>query len=106
MKADVFYNDLKAGLLEKSDGLYRFTYDSNYLNNTSAMPISYSFPLQEETFESTSLFAFFMGLVSEGWLLHMQSRSQKIDENDYFALLLANGEDLIGATTVKPRVEK
>ena len=45
---------------------------------------------------------FFENLVSEGWLRKLQSQQQKIDENDRFGLLLANGGDLVGAVTVEP----
>ena len=46
-------------------------------------------------------FPFFESLVSEGWLLKIQSQALKIDERDFFSMLLENGEDLIGGIKIK-----
>ena len=53
-KADVFYHDRFAGVLEETDAGYRFTYDAAYLKRGKA--VSLSLPLREEPFESTILF--------------------------------------------------
>jgi len=106
LAGEVFINHEKAGLLEKTEGKYFFRYLKDYLDSPAACPISYSFPLREMPYESEELFPFFSGLVSEGWLLKMQSQAQKIDERDHFSLLLANGEDLIGAISIRPKDSK
>jgi serine/threonine-protein kinase HipA len=59
-------------------------------------------PLQEAPFESDVLFSAFANKLSEGANKAMQSRLLKIDENDYFGLLLATaGGDGIGPLTIK-----
>lgn len=99
-KANVYYKDQLAGkLLERKEG-YEFKYELEYL--AGGTPIGFNFPLQEEVFISKTLPSFFENLVSEGWLRKLQSQEQKIDENDRFGLLLANGLDLVGAVSVEP----
>ncbi len=101
MKAAVYYNHILAGYLEKSGSSYFFEYTSNYL--TSALPaISFSFPKQTKVFESSSLFPFFSGLLSEGINKEIQCKSLQIDEKDEFTRLLKTAQnDTIGAITVR-----
>ena len=101
-KADVYLGDKKAGLLEKTDKGYRFTYYRGYLSSKDAQPISLSFPLIEKVYESESLFPFFLGLIPEGWLLDIMSRTLKIDPENAFDILLATCGDCIGAVKVIP----
>ena len=99
--AQVFYNGQLAGVLSKSAGVYRFAYDKNYLA-TATQPVSLTLPLREEPYESEILFPAFVNRLSEGANKAMQSRLLKIDENDYFSLLLATaGNDTIGPLTIK-----
>lgn len=97
--ANVYFNERLAGKLTKDTHRYIFQYDDAYLSGGT--PISFHLPLQEETFESTTLMPFFDNLAAEGWLRSLQSRLQKIDEDDRFGLLLENGADLVGAVTIK-----
>ena len=78
-KGIVYLRDKKAGLLEKTESGYRFTYDQEYLSFKGAQPVSLTLPLREEPYESESLFPFFRGLIPEGWLLDITSRTLKID---------------------------
>jgi serine/threonine-protein kinase HipA len=98
--ARVLYQGKLAGTLEEDESGYSFTYDHEYL--AGGMPISYRLKLREAPYRSERLMPFFENLVSEGWLRKLQSQQQKIDENDRFGLLLANGGDLVGAVTVEP----
>lgn len=98
-KADVFYHDRLAGILEEMDEGYRFTYASDYLKTGKA--VSLSLPLQAEPFESTTLFSFFAGMNSEGWYRDIVCATKKIDPTDEFGILLVTGESTIGAVTVK-----
>ncbi|MBN7796646.1 HipA N-terminal domain-containing protein [Parahaliea mediterranea] len=99
----MLYQGRLAGILEEDEEGFSFTYDSEYL--AGGVPISYQLKLREAAYESKDLMPFFENLVSEGWLRKLQSRQQKIDENDRFGLLLANGRDLVGAVTVEPPPE-
>jgi HipA-like protein len=101
MKAQVLYNGRFAGILEKSGGLYRFTYDHGYLTTAGSRPVSITLPLRKDSYESDVLFPAFVNMLSEGANKRIQCRLLKIDEYDYFSLLLAAaGEDNIGAITI------
>jgi len=101
-KADVYLWDKKAGLLERTDKGYRFTYYQGYLSSQNAQSVSLSFPLTEKAYESESLFPFFLGLIPEGWLLDLTSKILKIDPENAFDILLATCGDCIGAVKVIP----
>ncbi len=96
--ARIFFNNRLAGLLKRTDTGYQFTYDRAYLE--SGPPLSFNLPLREKPFESPRLFPFFSNLASEGWLKSIQTRIQKIDENDIFTLILENGRDMVGAVSI------
>ncbi len=98
----VYLSDKKAGLIERTDSGYRFAYHQEYLSTKEAQPVSLTLPLREEPYESESLFPFFLGLLPEGWLLDITSRTLKIDPENSFEILLATGGDCIGAVTVIP----
>lgn len=101
MKAGVYYNYILAGYLEKTGNSYLFEYVPNYLD--SALPaISFSFPKHVKVFESSSLFPFFSGLLSEGINKEIQCKAFQIDEKDEFTRLMKTAQnDTIGAITVK-----
>ena len=98
--ATVLFDCKKAGELSWAKNGYTFRYEESYLKSPDTCPISTALPLSTRTYAAEKLFPFFESLVSEGWLLELQSRTQKIDENDYFTLLIENGQDLIGAVSV------
>lgn len=100
--AQVFYNSKPAGILTKAGNGYRFVYDETYLNTPGNRPVSITLPLQKEVYESDLLFPVFVNMLSEGANKRLQCRMLKIDENDYFSLLLATTmDDSIGPITVK-----
>lgn len=97
----VLYNGALAGILKKSGKRYSFTYTDEYMNG-GHRPISITMPLRNVPYESDLLFPIFANLLSEGVNKKMQCRMLKIDENDYFGLLLATArEDSIGPLTIK-----
>jgi serine/threonine-protein kinase HipA len=106
VSAEVLFNNTLVGFLSREDDIYSFSYDKDFLNSEAAFPIAWSLPLQKAPFRASKLFPFFEGLVAEGWMLQVQSQIQKIDERDYFSLLLANGKDLIGGVRIIPRANK
>lgn len=100
--AQVFYSDRLAGVLSKSGGTYHFTYDKGYLATAASRPVSLTLPLQEAPYESEVLFPAFVNMLSEGDNKATQNRLLKVDEKDYFGLLLATaGGDRIGPLTIK-----
>ena len=100
-KAFVYVCNEYAGLLEETDAGYSFAYDKNYLASKTPLPVSLTLPLREAPYESQTLFAFFDGLIPEGWLLDIVSHNWKIDQHDRFGLLLAACRDCIGNVSIR-----
>lgn len=102
--AEVFYNGELAGVLtEESRSKYRFRYDDTWFVNDAKPPISLTMPKNKQEYESNFLFPFFFNMLSEGFNRQLQSKLLRIDENDFFGLLMASAQyDTIGAITIKP----
>ena len=105
-RAKIYFNEMFAGVLEKSEDGFSFTYDREYLENENAVPISINLPLRKELYTNNELFPFFVGLIPEGWLFELDSKILKIDPNDYFGMLLATCKDCVGAVSVIPEEEE
>jgi serine/threonine-protein kinase HipA len=103
--AVVYYKNKKAGLLKKIGNIYEFEYDSDYLKDIDAKPVSLTMPLTQEKYSSEHLFPFFENLLPEGSLLDMTIAKLKIDRNDKFKILRFIGQDTIGAISVMPLKE-
>jgi len=101
----VCYGNILAGSIIEYDAGYKFVYHPDYLANESAKPISLTMPLRKEAFHSLTLFAFFDGLIPEGWLLDIAKDHWKVKGNDRFELLLLTCRDAIGAVSVIPENE-
>lgn len=97
-KAIVLVHGKRAGILtEVASNEYRFEYDSNYEGDA----VSLTMPLSHKKYDYKSFPPFFEGLLPEGVMLEGLLRIVKIDKNDYFSQLIATGNDLVGAVTVK-----
>lgn len=97
-KAIIFVHNKRAGVLsESSTGGYRFTYDDNYEGEA----VSLTMPLNNKNYSFDKFPSFFEGLLPEGIMLEGLLKIGKIDKNDYFSQLIATGNDLVGAVTVK-----
>ncbi len=106
-KATIYYKDLIAGILtETDDGDYIFQYEEAYVKNHSRQFITFSMPVRTAPFKDRRLFSFFEGLIPEGWLLDIASKSWKINQNDRMGLLLACCQNCIGAVSVQPIIEE
>ena len=99
--AFVYVRDSFAGTLRETDAGYEFQYDADYLTDPDAPGVSLTLPRQEEPYLSRTMFAFFDGLIPEGWLLNLVSHSWKIDPRDRFGLLLVACRDCIGAVSIR-----
>lgn len=102
-QAQVFYKEILAGIISESDEGFVFQYDEVYLNNIDSKPISLTLPLQQKAFKSQILFAFFDGLIPEGWLLNIALNNWKLNARDRFGLLLILCKDCIGCVSVLPK---
>lgn len=99
--AYVYVRETFAGTLKETDFGYSFTYDNDYLESEKPTAVSLTLPIQAEEYTSKTLFAFFDGLIPEGWLLDIVSQNWKIDRKDRFGLLLVACKDPIGNVQIK-----
>ena len=100
-KANVYYQGILAGSLSETEEGFSFVYDTNYLANANAQPISLTMPLRPAPYTSTVLFPFFDGLIPEGWLLDVALRNTDVSTLDRMSLLLLCCKDCIGAVGVE-----
>jgi serine/threonine-protein kinase HipA len=98
-RAEVFIQYVKAGVLEEIEKgkKYSFRYDDGY----TGLPISLTMPVKKKRYDFTSFPTFFEGFLPEGILLEGLLRIRKIDADDYYSQLMAVGEDMVGAVTVR-----
>lgn len=99
----VYYKEAFAGILtETNDGDYVFKYEENYVSEHPFGFLTFTMPVTEIPYKDKRLFPFFEGLIPEGWLLDIASKSWKINPNDRMGLLLACCQNSIGAVSVVP----
>ena len=79
---------------------YSFRYDEAYL--TSGCPsISVTLSKKQKSYESPTLFSFFMNMLPEGANRKVICRTSRVDESDFFGLLAAMaGRDFIGGVHI------
>lgn len=99
--AYVYVRETFAGTLKETDFGYSFVYDNNYLASENPSAVSLTLPIQKEKYTSKTLFAFFDGLIPEGWLLDIVIHNWKINRKDRFGLLLVACKDPIGNVQIK-----
>lgn len=102
--ANIYYNqDLAGELVETNDGEFEFTYNEAYVEKHPNQFITFTMPVRKEVYKEKRLFPFFEGLIPEGWLLEIASKSWKINRNDRMGLLLVCCRNCIGAVSVIPK---
>lgn len=99
-RARILYRDRLAGWLTEDEDGYVFEYAADYLSRGGAEPVSLTLPLRAEPYKQNVLFAFFDGLIPEGWLLNITTKNWKLNPNDRMGLLIACCQDCIGAVGV------
>lgn len=101
------YNDWVAGILtETAEGTYVFQYDEGYSKNFPDQILIFQMPVRTYPYHRISMFPFFEGLISEGWLLSIATASWKLNQNDRMGLLLACCQNSIGAVSIHPLITK
>ena len=102
-KAKIYYDTLLAGILtETNDGDFTFEYIKAYIKQYPDQFITFSMPVSNKIYKDNRLFPFFEGLIPEGWLLDIATKSWKINQNDKMGLLVACCKNCIGAVSVEP----
>jgi serine/threonine-protein kinase HipA len=101
----VYLKNVFCGVVSETDAGYLFEYSQEYLKLSDAQPVSLTMPLTDQPFQSKTLFAFFDGLIPEGWLLDIAEKNWKINYKDRMGLLLTCCKDCIGAVSVEKNEE-
>lgn len=96
-RAEVLLHGALAGHLSEEDGRWRFCYVAGY----AGPPISLTLPVRAGAYEYDAFPPFFDGLLPEGPMLQGLLRVRKLDQRDYLGQLVAVGEDLVGAVTIR-----
>jgi len=101
----VYKSGVRAGLLQEvASQHYVYKYDDAFLLSSMA-PISLTLPKRKEAYHSASLFPFFSNMLPEGVNRRTICRINRIDEQDYFGLLMFFADkDIIGDISLE-RIE-
>jgi serine/threonine-protein kinase HipA len=102
-KANVYLNGTEVGFLAeiRQGQEYVFAYHKDY----KGLPVSQTMPLKVKEYHFDRFPPFFDGLLPEGIQLEGLLKINKIDKDDYFSQLIAAGDDLVGAVTIKEPAE-
>jgi len=101
-KAKILFKDEEAGVLTQyDDGSFTFSYNDTWTADNSKPGISLTLPKIRQEFHSKFLFPFFYNMLPEGSNKQVVCKLNKIDQADYFGLLLTTAKnDSIGAVRV------
>jgi len=106
-RANIYYKEILAGkLTENNEGEFIFQYEALYVKDHPNEFISFTMLVTDKPYIERRLFPFFEGLIPEGWLLDIASKSWKINPNDRMGLLLACCKNCIGAISVIPILDE
>ena len=102
-QAEIYFKGEKTGLLtQQDDGSFTYKYHELWMSDNSKPPISLTLPKTKQEYKSDYLFPFFFNMLPEGTNKHVVCKYMRIDNDDYFGLLLITARyDTIGAVTVK-----
>jgi serine/threonine-protein kinase HipA len=100
--ARIIYKNEEAGILKQlDDGTFTFQYHKTWVEDDSKPAVSLTLPKVTEEYTSPHLFSFFYNMLPEGTNKQTVCFNLRIDETDYFGLLMATAEnDTIGAVRV------
>jgi HipA-like protein len=100
--AKVLFKGEEAGLLTQRDnGTFLLQYHQAWVDDAGKPAISLTLPKTSTAYESEFLFPFFYNMLPEGSNKQVVCKLNRIDQTDYFGLLLTTAKnDTIGAVTV------
>lgn len=101
-KAKILFKNEEAGILtQHDDGSFSFRYHDQWVADINKQNISLTLPKIKLEFHSEYLFPFFFNMLPEGSNKHVACKLNRIDQEDYFGLLMATAKnDSIGAVRV------
>jgi serine/threonine-protein kinase HipA len=89
----------RVGTLALLDGRLSFSYAPGWLDQSDAVPLSASLPLQTEPFDDRRTRPFFAGLLPEGQMRRLIAQQFQVSGQNDFALLDSIGGECAGAVT-------
>lgn len=99
----VFYGEQLVGKLSiKTNHLYQFSYDQQWLSSNNTFALSCSLPLSDQPLDHDVSYAFFSNLIPEGGLRDKLAMQLGISEKNDFALLEIVGGEVAGAISLYP----
>ncbi|MDT8417749.1 MAG: HipA N-terminal domain-containing protein [Lutibacter sp.] len=100
--AKILYKDEEAGVLtQHDDGSFTFRYHDTWIANSNKPGISLTLPKIEQEYNSKFLFPFFYSMLPEGSNKQVVCKLNRIDQDDYFGLLMTTAKhDAVGAVRV------
>ena len=98
-KAKVFVKGVEAGTL--TELIQGKEYVFEYIDGYTGLVVSRTMPINAKVYKFDKFPPFFDGLLPEGIQLEGLLKVKKIDKYDYFSQLIAIGNDMVGAVTVK-----
>lgn len=106
-QAIILYKEEEAGILtQHDDGSFTFRYHDNWMADFKKPGISLTLPKIEQEYNSKFLFPFFYNMLPEGSNKQLICKHNRIDQNDYFGILMSTAKnDSIGAVRVL-KIEK
>ncbi len=101
-KAKILFNEEEAGILtQHDDGTFSFRYHNNWIIDSSKSSISLTLPKTQQEYHSKYFFPFFYNMLPEGSNKQTVCKHMRIDQDDYFGLLMTIAKtDIIGAIRV------
>ena len=102
-KAKVYVKGIEAGTLTEVQQGKEYLFE--YLDGYEGLEVSRTMPKNIEVYKFDKFPSFFEGLLPEGIQLEGLLKIKKVDKMDFFSQLIAVGDDMVGAVTVKEIVE-
>ena len=102
-KAKIYVKGVEAGTLTELQQGKDYLFE--YLDGYKGLEVSRTIPKNVKAYKFDKFPPFFDGLLPEGIQLEGLLKIRKIDKNDLLSQLIAVGEDLVGAVTVKEIIE-
>jgi serine/threonine-protein kinase HipA len=97
----LFKDEDAARLIQHDDGSFSLKYNDNWLADSNKPDISLAFPKSKQEFHAKFLFPFFYNMLPEGSNKQVACLRNRIDQTDYFGLLMATAKnDSIGAVRI------
>jgi HipA-like protein len=101
-KAKILFKDEEAGIItQHDDGTFSFKYNDTWFMDNNKPGISLTLPKSKQEYHSMYLFPFFYNLLPEGSNKQIVCKYHRIDQSDYFGILMTTSKyDSIGAIRV------